>query len=311
MSVTTEASATFPCFGGTCGAYVIGEGRLGSPEEAVEHVQARLEEWHDRFTRFERGSELSILNADRRATVPVSDTMAQLIEAIRRAAADTGGLVDATLIDELERAGYRSDLGRTLPLPLALRLAPPRAPAGPRADAAWQSVSVDHETLTVTRPPGVRFDSGGLAKGLFADILAGELRRHASFAVDCAGDLRIGGAKAIPRAVRVASPFGAGLILHEFELSDAGVATSGIGRRSWLTTDGRPAHHLLDPATGRPAFTGIVQATALAPNALEAEILAKAAVLRGPGEARDVLPHGGVLVFDDGSHEVVDSTLAA
>jgi thiamine biosynthesis lipoprotein len=112
--------------------------------------------------------------------------------------------------------------------------------------------------------------------------------------------LRIGGA---PRPVHVANPFG-GPPLHTFLLGDAGVATSGIGRRSWLGPDGRPAHHLLDPATGRPAFTGVVQATAIAPTALEAEVRAKAAVLAGPERAADWLPHGGVLVFDDGTHRV-------
>ena len=96
-----------------------------------------------------------------------------------------------------------------------------------------------------------------------------------SFAVDCGGDLRFGGA---PRRLEVADPFG-GPPLHVFEVRDGAVATSGIGRRSWLDASGRPAHHLLDPATGRPAFTGVVQATALAPTALEAEWRAKAAVL--------------------------------
>ena len=46
------------------------------------------------------------------------------------------------------------------------------------------------------------------------------------------------------------------------------------------------------------------QATAIAPTAVEAEIRAKAAVLSGPDGAADWLPHGGVLVFDDGSHRV-------
>ena len=83
------------------------------------------------------------------------------------------------------------------------------------------------------------------------------------------------------------------------------MATSGIGRRSWLDACGAPAHHLLNPATGRPAFTGVTQATALAPTALEAEARAKAAVLSGPERAREWLPDGGVVVFDDGSFEVV------
>ncbi len=104
--------------------------------------------------------------------------------------------------------------------------------------------------------------------------------------------------------MRVASPF-SGAVLHTFHVADGGVATSGISRRSWLDARGRPAHHLLDPATGRPAFTGVVQATALAPTALEAEVLAKAAVLSGPDAAPGRLPHGGVIVHEDGGHEVV------
>jgi thiamine biosynthesis lipoprotein len=89
------------------------------------------------------------------------------------------------------------------------------------------------------------------------------------------------------------------------------VATSGIGRRAWLGPDGRPAHHLLDPATGRPAFTGVVQATAIAPTALEAEARAKAAVLAGPDEATSWLPHGGAIVFDDAAARIVAPALAA
>jgi hypothetical protein len=78
-----------------------------------------------------------------------------------------------------------------------------------------------------------------------------------------------------------------------------------LGRRSWLDRGGRPAHHLLDPATGRPAFTGLVQVTALAPSALMAEVYAKAAILSGPHGAPAWLPHGGVIMRDDGSHEVL------
>ena len=65
-------------------------------------------------------------------------------------------------------------------------------------------------------------------------------------------------------------------------LATGAVATSGLNVRLWRRADGTPAHHLLDPATGDPAWTGVVGATALAPTALEAETLAKAALLSGP-----------------------------
>jgi thiamine biosynthesis lipoprotein len=140
---------------------------------------------------------------------------------------------------------------------------------------------------------------------MFADVLADQLSRFDAFAIDCGGDIRIGGTARVERAVRVDDPLGRGC-LHEFEVAAGGVATSGIGRRSWLDPVGEPAHHLLDPSTGRPAFTGILQATALAPTAVEAETLAKAALLSGPDGARSWLRHGGLLVFDDGSHVVVE-----
>ena len=155
----------------------------------------------------------------------------------------------------------------------------------------------------MTRPPGLALDSGGLAKGLFADVLGETLATHPSFAINCAGDLRVGGTRLSARPIRVQSPFD-GSTLHTFERSQTGVATSGIGRRSWIRDDGAPAHHLLDPATGNAAFTGVVQVTALAPSTLEAEIRAKAAVLSGPDAAPGWLRHGGVIVLEDGSHEL-------
>ena len=63
-------------------------------------------------------------------------------------------------------------------------------------------------------------------------------------------------------------------------------------------------HHLLDPSTGAPGFTGLVAVTALAPTRVEAEALAKTALLRGPDGARHVLArHGGITFDEDGAVE--------
>jgi thiamine biosynthesis lipoprotein len=302
-TAAAEAAARFECFGAHCAALVIGDGPQGTAEEAVARARLRLLGWHDRFSRFEPGSELSRLNADPRPVVSVGELMARMAEAVVDAANDTGGLVDATLVGELETAGYRSDQPTSVPLERALALAPPRHPAGPSPERRWATITVDRAARTIRRPAGVRLDSGGIVKGMLADVLGETLAWHEAYAIDCAGDLRLGGLGRVPRTVRVASPFNDD-ILHEFELTAGGVATSGIGRRSWIGPYGSPAHHLLDPATGRPAFTGVVQATALAPTALEAEVAAKAAVLSGPAGAARWLRHGGVVVLEDGSHQI-------
>jgi thiamine biosynthesis lipoprotein len=230
--------------------------------------------------------------------------MARFVAAALEQAARTGGLLDPTLLAEIQDAGYTGDSGEPLALAQALAAAPPRAAGGGDPRERWRAVSVDAAAYTVTRPVGLGLDSGGVVKGMCADLMGSVLARSRAYAVDCGGDLRIGGSAGTPRAVRVTSPFD-GSVVHELALREGGVATSGIGKRSWRGADGRPAHHLLDPATGRPVFSGVVQATAIAPTALQAEADAKAALLSGPLRGREWLPYGGVLVLDDGTVEVV------
>ncbi|HXR28936.1 MAG TPA: FAD:protein FMN transferase [Solirubrobacteraceae bacterium] len=300
-----ETGESFDCFASVCTAHVTGDAPAGSAADAVALVRRSLLAWHEQFSRFLPDSELSRLNRDPRSEVGASPLMRRLAAAAASAGSITRGLVDATLIDQIGDAGYTETPREPVPLSRALQLAPPRRPARAASQQRWREIRVDSGAGTVRRPPGVKLDSGGLAKGLFADVLARRLAGHASFAINCAGDLAIGGAAGLARPVEVESPFD-GRTLHTFGVQRGGVATSGIGRRSWLDAHGRPAHHLLDPSSGLPAYTGIVQVTALAPSALIAEIRAKAAILGGPRAAPRWLPDGGVIVLDDGSHEVIE-----
>ncbi len=299
--MSREARIEFDCFGGRVEVRASGAGAAS----ALEAARARLLDAHRCLTRFDRESELSRLNRDPRREVPASALLRRLARAVHQAGALSGGLVDATLLAEIERAGYAASLasegvpgGEPRPGPAAT------APAGPSERAAWATVAVNEEAGTVTRPPGVEIDGGGLAKGLLADLVGKDLRRFRSFAVDCCGDLRLGSRDGRERAILVADPRG-GEPLEELRLSEGAVATSGTSRRAWIGPDGRPAHQIIDPRSGRPAFTGVVQATAIGPTALHAEVYAKSALLAGPAAGVEWLPHGGVLVLDDGSIETV------
>ena len=305
IELPIEQRDAFACFGSRC-TVIVADGRVADARAAVAQARRRLLEWHGQFSRFQPGSELTRMNDAPEETVPVSPMMRRIVHAAVNAARATEGLVDPTLVSEIERAGYESHFeGDGLPLGVALALAPDRAPAAPAPDANWRRVRTDRRAGTVTRPPGVRIDPGGIAKGVFADELASLLSGYEAFVVDCGGDMRIGGRLGLARDVHVASPFDES-ILHTFAVATGAIATSGIGRRSWLDRDGRPAHHLLDPASGRPAFTGIVQVTALAPTAIEAESLSKAALLSGPARAERVLVHGGAIVLEDGNFVVLE-----
>jgi thiamine biosynthesis lipoprotein len=306
--VSAETHRSFECFGGTATVHVGGAGARGlDAEESATRAEALLLEAHGRLSRFLPDSELCRLNADERETVPVSELLLEVAAAARWAGLLSDGLVDATLVDEIERAGYRDSLAgdRDRPVPGRAPTSESRTQVAPSPTRGWSRIAIDRIAGTVTRPPGLRIDSGGIAKGLLADLVGATLREHAAFAVDCCGDIRVGGAGRRERRVLVEDPAG-GEPLHELAIADGAAATSGIGRRCWVEEDGVVAHHLLDPATGAPAFTGVLQATAQAPTAFLAEVYSKHALLSGAKMARERLPYGGVLVLEDGAVEVVE-----
>lgn len=303
----TEHERLFPMFG-TRVRLLVGPALredLPSPAAISLQIEGLMRAMHNRLTRFEPESELSLLNADPRETVEASSLLIAAVRAAVWAAELSGGLVDPTLVGELEAAGYaRSRVGEPpASLREALAAAPVRRPARPRESSAWPLFSPRPEEGLVSRPPGARIDVGGTAKGLAADLAASKLEGYASFVVDVGGDMRIGGESAAPREVRVEHPLRDGLA-HRFQLASGAVATSGIVTRLWSRDRGH-AHHLIDPSSGEPAWTGLVQATALGSTAVEAEALAKAAFLSGPGAAAGLLSDGGVLVADDGSVDTV------
>ncbi len=281
---------------------------LPSPEAMGIQIEFFLRLLHRKLTRFDRNSELSALNTDPGEHCPVSPTLALAVEAALWAARTSEGLVDPTLVGELERAGYassRADL-ESAAIQDALAVAPKRRPASPRREAPWRDISVDSVAGIVSRPVGVSIDTGGSSKGLAADLASNRLDGYATFAIDAGGDLRIGGERPATRLVRIDHPL-RDAPAHELTLVSGAVATSGIKTRLWPTEEGF-AHHLLDPATGEPAWTGLIQATSLGETALEAETLAKMAFLSGPERAREILaPRGGLIVLDDGGVEVFGS----
>ena len=186
------------------------------------------------------------------------------------------------LLDALEARRLPPLVRARRALPDAAAAGPPAArPARVRRAALAARCASTTRAGTIARPPGLRLDLGGSGKGLVADSRRRAARGAGALVVDAGGDVRVRGA----REVLVAHPLAAG----------AGGARSRCGRRGRdvgrraprvAPPGGGRAHHLLDPATGEPAWTGVLAATALAPTALEAETLAKTALLAGPARAR-------------------------
>ena len=63
-------------------------------------------------------------------------------------------------------------------------------------------------------------------------------------------------------------------------LRDQGAATSSVRKRRW-----GGLHHLIDPRTGLPSNSGLEEVSVVAATARDAEVVAKTALLLGPGLA--------------------------
>ena len=166
-----------------------------------------------------------------------------------------------------------------------------RPPARAAIDSALASCGYGHVRLDRGRlifdRPGLRLDLGAAAKGHVVDRTVALLRTAGAEAgvVEAGGDLRFWGRKPDGREWRfgVQHPRDPADTVAFGDMGLPALATSGDYERAF-EFEGRRYHHLLDPATGYPARRS-VSATVWAPTALEADALATAAFVAGPGPA--------------------------
>lgn len=251
------------------------DGEEAQANPFFRRVEALFRRVEARLTRFAGHSELSRLNARPEAWVPVSALLWDLLQHALRLARETGGLFDPTLLPALEAAGYTASFEE-------LAQARP-APAGGARPGCWADLRLDPERRAVWLPAGARLDLGGIGKGYTAQLAVDLLGTAGPALVDAGGDLVAGAA---PRGfpgwpVGVAAPGGeAAPDLFHLWLAHSALATSGTDYRCWQQA-GEPAHHLIDPASGRPAQSDVITATVLAPEATTAEAWATAALIAG------------------------------
>ena len=228
-------------------------------------------------SRFRPDSELVALNRAAGTTVAVGDLLWDAIEVALRVAWSTGGLVDPTLGTGLRLAGYDRTFSR-----VELRdgrLVRPSFEAG----GGWREIELDPARRTVRIPLGVELDLGATAKALAADRIAAaaSLRTGAGVLVGLGGDIAVAGdAPAGGWPIRVAADHRASADSpgQTVAIATGGLATSSTQVRRWETAGGM-LHHLLDPATGRPATTQWATVSVAATSCVDANSASTAAVI--------------------------------
>ncbi len=269
---------------------------VGGPDGAAERARDRIAGLEARWSRFRPDSEVSRLNRSGGRPLTVSSDTVLLVRLALSGWSATGGRFDPTALGPLIDAGYDR------PFEWLVGTAAARPSCGMSMGAA--GIVVDERIGTVALPPGAGFDPGGIGKGLAADLtVASMLAEGATGAcVSLGGDLRAEGRApgGGPWVVDVSDPFDdGGPAVATLSFDAGGLATSSPMQRRW-TVGGEVRHHLIDPATARPAATDVAAVTVITGDAWRAEVLATAAVLAGVGGAAAVLETAGAtgLVVD-------------
>jgi len=293
------AGRAFTVFGTFGSLFVTRTAALGP---AYRLVTARLSEIDLACSRFRPDSELSAVHRAAGRAVSISPLLVTAVAAGLRAAAATDGDVDPTCGSSLIRLGYDRDFALVSRAGQALAAAP--VPA-----AGWRHVELDAVRGTLRLPAGVRLDLGATAKALAADMTAALVAAECDTGalVNLGGDIAVAGpppesgwpvgvAAGPHDTVRVG---GYGPVVG---IWDGGIATSSPLVRSWQRGSQR-LHHIVVPATGRPASTCWSAVTVAAASCVDANTASTAAIIRS-GSAPAWLSDLGLparLVRPDGS----------
>ena len=216
---------------------------------AIADARRELDRLAAIFTRFDPGSELSMLNETRKARC--SPELVEVTQLALEARTATAGRFDPTILRALLDAGYDEDFD-------IVHARARRPDASPRRMHRPGAVLVDASSGLITLEEDCLLDLGGIAKGWIVDQVLQVLGASSLALVNAGGDIAVtehGDEKAW--TITVPTPDGDMVAGVE----RGGIATSGTDRRWWIGADGARLHHVIDPSTGRPAITDLVRVT--------------------------------------------------
>lgn len=279
-------------------------------QAALDSVKAELVRLEHKLSRFIPGSEISRINgsAGKEAVKISAETYAVLSEAIRFSEISlglfditVGPLVDLWDYKHASEAPGEARIRKVLPFihNRGLELDSRAGTAGLRG--ARQSI-----------------DLGGIGKGYAGDRCMEILRENgvASAFISIGGNVSTLGSKpdGSPWRVGIRHPRQDGCLLGVVEVAGKAVVTSGDYERYFIDREGKRRHHILNPATGYPAESGLISVTVVADSGMTADALSTLIFVAGmekglayleqfPGAEAVMVDHLGRVAVTQGLRE--------
>ena len=263
-------------------------------KQAIARGKAEILAMDDLLDRHDNSSAVAVLNRTGRTE---EKTLCRLLETAQSMGALSQGAFDPTVAGLLDLWGFGQEQQR---LPSSQEIAQALATVGNDRYVVDPGVCLLED--------GCQVDLGGIAKGYVAGLV-GEIYRQlgCTGTIDLGGDVSLVGKKQDGSDWRVAikDPANPSEFLGILTCSDTFVVTSGVYERCF-EQDGKRYHHLLDPATGYPAESGLLSVTVICPVGEMADALSTAAFVLGSEKAlamkeRSEIPFELVMVTEEGN----------
>ena len=269
----------------------------GVPARAAEEVKALVDLAETRFSRFSPTSEISRINQTNQAWTAVTALTYDLLVDAVEAYHATGGLFNPFLAETMRTIGYDQSFETLPPVKVAQGLNDKQiilASSGP-CEADKESIlgallpeplEFDFAAQSIKLATGAAIDVGGIAKGWIAQRAANQLVASGvkQGLIDAGGDVVLWGSDPTQGSwgVGVGHPLAGDHDIADLWLEGlTAIATSSVVKRRWQRSGELPAHHILDPRTGSPACTDLLQATVIGRDLVAAEQYTKCLIILG------------------------------
>lgn len=265
-----------------------------------DDCRAILGELDSLWSRRDSTSEIAVFNASADGLHTPDPRTLELISSALDVAKKTNGAFDPTvtpLIDLWEAAGENGKLPTDDALGEALAL------------VGYERVQITEGRVEKTDPT-VTLDLGGIGKGAAIQAL---LERLESSGVEgglitFGSNVAVFGKKPDGKPFRIAlrDPRTAGATVGVLQLGAGEVLSVSGDYERYVTIDGKRYHHILDPASGYPAESGLSSVAVIASDGALADALSTALLVMGKDRALEFYKSGAcsfeaILISSDGS----------
>lgn len=244
---------------------------------ALDEAEDRIKNLESLLSVTDENSEIYAVNHSSGTPVRLSSDTERILSFALDMAQKTNGALEPTIYPVLTAWGFTTESYQI--------------PTREKINQLLQSVDfhrVQIKNHSLALPDGMQLDLGAVAKGYTGDEIANLLKNSGvtSAIINLGGNVQTIGTRPDGSMWRVGlkAPDADGHI-GILEVSDCAVITSGGYQKYFIGEDGKQYHHIIDPATGRPAESGLVFVTIIGKEGKLCDALSTALFVMGTEDA--------------------------